>query len=85
MNNSTKIQIIREALENGRYVSDRVAHALCETYRLSAIIHELRHRYGMDVRDRWVVNEYTGSRYKEYFLNPKTITKKKKGHTENGR
>lgn len=63
-----KTQIIKEYLEEGNYITDMTAVELCHSYRLSAIIFELRHRYEMDIRDRWIENENTKSKYKEYYL-----------------
>ena len=64
----TKTQIIKEYLEAGNYITDMKAAELCQSYRLSSIIFELRHRYDMNVQDRWRENENTGNRYKEYYL-----------------
>lgn len=68
MDNNTKIKIILEWLENGNRITDMKAVELCQSYRLSAIIYELRHRYDLNIQDRWVENIETGSRYKEYWL-----------------
>ena len=59
---------IKEYLENGNYIDDKKAVELCQSYRLSAIIYELRHRYELNIQDRWIINENTGNRYKEYYL-----------------
>lgn len=67
-----KTLVIKEWLESGNTVTDMKAVMLCNSYRLSAIIYNLRHTYGLDVRDRWLVNENTGTKYKEYFI-PKEI------------
>ena len=66
MNNISKIQKVKEYLEAGNYIDDIKAVELCKSYRLSAIIYELRHRYELDVRDRWI--ETKTSRYKEYYI-----------------
>ena len=71
MDNNTKIKVVKEWLENGNSINDMKAVELCQTYRLSAIIYELRHRYNLNVRDRWLQNETTKNRYKEYYI-PKT-------------
>lgn len=63
-----KTKIVKEWLENGNYITDMKAVELCKSYRLSAIIYNLRHNYGMDIRDRWIENENTKSKYKEYYL-----------------
>lgn len=68
MDNNTKIKKVKEYLEQGNYITDMKAVELCQSYRLSAIIYELRHRYGMDIKDRWRENETTKNRYKEYYL-----------------
>lgn len=68
MDNNTKINKVKEYLENGNYIDDKKAVELCQSYRLSAIIYELRHRYELNIQDRWIVNENTGNRYKEYYL-----------------
>ena len=67
MDNNTKTKIVKEYLENGNIITDMKAVELCQSYRLSAIIYNLRHSYGMNIQDRWVQNENTGNRYKEYF------------------
>lgn len=64
----TKTQIVREYLEAGNYISDKKAVELCQSYRLSSIIYELRHTHELNVQDRWIENENTGNRYKEYYL-----------------
>ena len=64
----TKIKIILNYLKNGGILTDAKAVELCKSYRLSAIIFELRHRYELNIQDRWVINEDTGTRYKEYWL-----------------
>ena len=61
-----KTDIILNYLKSGRYISDAKAAEICGSYRLSSIIHELRHRHGYDIRDRWL--EGNGTRYKEYYL-----------------
>ena len=66
MNNKTKR--VKEYLEQGNSIDDMKAAQLCQTYRLSSIIYNLRHNYCLDVKDRWVTNENTGNRYKEYYL-----------------
>ena len=68
MDNKTKIKKVREWLEAGITITDMKAVEIAQSYRLSAIIFELRHHYGLDVRDRWLQNENTGNRYKEYYL-----------------
>ena len=68
MDNKTKIQKVKEYLEDGNYINDMKAVELCQSYRLSAIIYELRHRYDMNIQDRWITNENTGTRYKEYYI-----------------
>lgn len=72
MDNTTKTKIIKEWLESGNSITDMDAVELCQSYRLSAIIYELRHRYNLNVQDRWVQNENTNTRYKEYYI-PKLI------------
>ena len=61
-----KMQIILDYLKQGNYVSDAKAVELCNNYRLSSTIFELRHRHGYNIQDRW--NESNGCRYKEYYL-----------------
>ena len=68
MDEKTKITKIKEYLEQGNYITDMKAAEICQSYRLSSIIYELRHRYGLNVQDRWVQNENTKNRYKEYYL-----------------
>ena len=64
-----KTKIIKEYLESGNTITDMKAVELAQSYRLSAIIYELRHSYGMNVQDRWL--ESNGNRFKEYFLGRK--------------
>jgi len=64
----TKIQKILTYLENGGRITDMKAVEIAKSYRLSAIIYELRHYRGLNIQDRWLQNENTGARYKEYFL-----------------
>ena len=64
----TKTKIIKEYLEAGNYVDDAKAVELCRSYRLSAIIFSLRHTHDMNIQDRWIENENTHTRYKEYYL-----------------
>lgn len=64
----TKTKIVKEFLEAGNSITDMKAAELCQSYRLSGIIFNLRHSYGMNIQDRWIENENTGSRYKEYYL-----------------
>ena len=66
MSNLSKIQNVKEYLESGNYIDDVKAADLFKSYRLSSIIFELRHRYELDIRDRWIETET--SRYKEYYL-----------------
>lgn len=68
MDNNTKINKVKEWLEAGNTITDEVAVKLCRSYRLSSIIYELRHSKGLNVQDRWLVNENTKTRYKEYYL-----------------
>lgn len=68
MNNETKIKIVQDWLEDGNTITDMKAVELCQSYRLSAIIFELRHRRGLNIQDRWIINENTGNKYKEYWL-----------------
>lgn len=64
----TKTKIILDYLEKGGIITDMKAAEIAKTYRLSAIIFNLRHTYELDIQDRWVQNENTGNRYKEYWL-----------------
>ena len=63
-----KTKIVKEYLEAGNTITDMKAVELCQSYRLSAIIFELRHSYGMNIQDRWLENANTKTRYKEYYL-----------------
>ena len=63
-----KIKIVKEWLEKGNTITDMKAVEICQSYRLSGIIYNLRHDYGMNIQDRWLENKNTGTRYKEYFL-----------------
>lgn len=67
MDNNTKTKIILEHLKNGGTVTDMKAVELCQSYRLSSIIFNLR-KQGHNIQDRWITNENTGTRYKEYYL-----------------
>jgi hypothetical protein len=62
----TKTQKVKEYLEAGNYIDDAKAVELCKSYRLSAIIFNLRHNYDMNIQDRWIETET--SRYKQYYL-----------------
>lgn len=64
----SKIEKVLEYLEKGNYITDAKAVKLCNSYRLSAIIYELRHRYGLNIQDRWKENKNTKTKYKEYYL-----------------
>lgn len=66
-----KIQIVKEWLEKGNTITDMSAVEICQSYRLSGIIYNLRHDYSMNIKDRWLENENTGTRYKEYYLSEK--------------
>lgn len=68
MDNKTKIKKVLEYLESGNRITDVKAAEIAQSYRLSSIIYCLRHDYGLNVQDRWIRNEETGSRYKEYWL-----------------
>lgn len=61
-----KTKIVKEYLENGNTITDKKAVELCQSYRLSSIIYDLRHTYGLNIQDRWLESE--NSRYKEYYL-----------------
>lgn len=63
-----KTLIIKEWLEKGNTITDMKAVELCQSYRLSAIVYNLRHDYEMNIQDRWKENENTKTRYKEYYL-----------------
>lgn len=63
-----KTLIVKEWLEKGNTITDMKAVELCQSYRLSAIIYNLRHLYGMNIKDRWKENENTKVKYKEYYL-----------------
>lgn len=63
----TKTQKVKEYLENGNYIDDKKAVELCNSYRLSSIIFQLRHSHDLDIRDRWIELD-NGNRYKEYYL-----------------
>lgn len=67
MNETTKTKAVLQYLQNGGIITDMKAVELCQSYRLSAIIFNLR-KYGYNIQDRWVQNENTGSKYKEYWL-----------------
>ena len=62
-----KTQIILEYLKKCNYLSDSKAVELCNNYRLSSTIHELRHRHGYNIQDRWIERE-NGYKFKEYYL-----------------
>lgn len=64
----TKIKKVYAAFMGGRKLDNEKAYRLCGTHRFSAIIYELRHRYELNIQDRWMENENTGARYKEYWL-----------------
>ena len=68
MGEKTKTKKVLEFLENGGRITDMKAVEIAQSYRLSAIIYNLRHNYGLDIRDNWLTNENTNNRYKEYYL-----------------
>ena len=68
MDEKTKIKKILNWLEAGNVITDMKAVEIAQSYRLSAIIYNLRHHYGLNIQDRWVTNENTGNKYKEYWL-----------------
>lgn len=63
-----KTQVVLDYLKAGNNITDMKAAELCQSYRLSAIIYNLRHEYGLNIQDRWKENKNTGTKYKEYFL-----------------
>ena len=63
----TKTKIILDYLKGGGKITDMKAVELCQNYRLSGTIFILRQR-GLNIQDRWIENENTGTRYKEYWL-----------------
>lgn len=63
----SKTEIILNYLREGNYISDSKAVELCNSYRLSAIIHELRKRHNYNIQDRWIEQE-NGYKFKEYYL-----------------
>ena len=77
MDTNTKTKIVLEWLEDGHTITDMTAVELCKSYRLSAIIYNLRHGYGLNIQDNWIENEETGTRYKEYWLVPDSDDKAK--------
>lgn len=68
MDNKTKIKIVLDYLKAGNRITDMKAAEIAQSYRLSSIIFCLRHDYELNIQDRWLKNEETGSRYKEYWL-----------------
>jgi len=52
-----KTQSILNYLKAGNTITDMKAAQFFSSYRLSAIIYELRHRYDLDIRDRWIENK----------------------------
>ena len=68
MDNKTKTKKVLEFLEAGNRITDVKAAEIAQSYRLSSIIFCLRHDYQLNIQDRWVTNDETGSRYKEYWL-----------------
>lgn len=68
MNNKTKTQKVLEFLEAGNKITDIRAAQIAQSYRLSSIIFCLRHDYGLNIQDRWITNEDTGIKCKEYWL-----------------
>ena len=67
MNETIKTKAVLQFLQDGGIITDMKAVELCQSYRLSGIIFNLR-KYGYNIQDRWVQNENTGNRYKEYWL-----------------
>ena len=67
MDNNTKVKKVLEYLEAGNCITDMKAVEIAQSYRLSAIIYQLRHDYELNIQDRWITPE-SGNRYKEYWL-----------------
>lgn len=61
-----KTKVILDYLKNGNRITDAKAVELCNNYRLSSTIHELRHRHGYNIAGIW--KESNGNKYMEYFL-----------------
>lgn len=50
----------------GKFVNNKMAYEIANTFSLKQIIHELRKQY--DIKDRWCKNKKTKTRYKEFYL-----------------
>ena len=64
----SKVKKVLKYFKNGHRLTDESAYRLCGTHRFSSIIFQLRHDYQLNIQDRWLKNENTGTRYKEYWL-----------------
>ena len=64
MKKETQLSVIREALLDGQVVTPIDALNMCGCFRLSAIIHTLRHKEGLPINA--VLAE--GPRYDKYFI-----------------
>lgn len=64
--NESQCAAIKKYLEEGKKITPRIALDLCGCFRLAARIHDLRHKYGMNIiRDMVYRN---GKKFAEYWL-----------------
>jgi len=68
-NRKTQTDIILELLQQGLKVNPQMALNRCGCFRLAAIIYDLRHKRGYNIKMN-KVKSYTGNLYAEYELMP---------------
>ena len=67
-NKQTHNKAIIAWLKAGHTITPLEALKKWRCFRLGARIWELKHEHGYQIGDRYVRNEETGTRYKEYWL-----------------
>ena len=66
--NETQIRIVRQWLENGGSITSYEAFIMWKITRLSSVIHQLIHIYGLRIGGEMELNITTNKRYKRYRL-----------------
>ena len=66
--NETQIRIVRQWLEAGNSITSYEAFIKWKITRLSSVIHDLIHMYGLRIVGEMELNITTNKRYKRYKL-----------------
>ena len=66
--NETQIRIVRQWLETGNSITSYEAFIKWKITRLSSVIHQLIHIYGLRIVGEMELNITTNKRYKRYKL-----------------